>query len=130
MAVVYSFMQVFLDGTWSDGYFYRGKSRISQKMVSHLSPFVQENHFSMISVTTDSESIAGLPNPKSIPLEVVQKRVGIKARYMPALYLVNLETKQMSPLSYGFISLTDLKERFLDVATHFKRFSYEGLEGS
>lgn len=107
--------------------FYRGNSATSQKMASHLVPFVNENHFSMISVTTDGQAINGLPNSKHIPLEAVQKTINIKARYMPALYLVNLETKQMSPLSYGFVSLTELKERFLDVSTHFKRFSYEGL---
>ena len=107
--------------------FYRGDSSISQKMASHLMSFVNENHFSMISVTIDGQPINGLPNPKNIPLEMVQKTMHLKARYMPALFLVNLETEQMSPLSYGFVSLTELKERFLDVATNFKRFSYEGL---
>ena len=110
--------------------FYRGNSAISQKMVTHLVPFVNENHFSMISVTTDGQSINGLPNPRSIPEEQVEKTMHLKARYLPALFLVNLKTQKMSPLSYGFVSLTELKERFLDVATHFKRFSYEGLEES
>lgn len=81
----------------------------------------------MISVTTDGKSINGLPNPKSIPIEAVEKTMHLKARYLPALFLVNFKTQKMSPLSYGFVSLTELKERFLDVATHFKRFSYEGL---
>ena len=107
--------------------FYRGESVVSQKMISHLLPFVTSNHFSMISVTTDGQSIQGLPNPKNIPLKAVQNMLDIQERYMPALYLVNLETKKMSPLSFGFVSLTELKERFLDVATNFKRFSYEGI---
>lgn len=110
--------------------FYRGKSAISQKMVTHLVPFVNEYHFSMISVTTDGQLINGLPNPKSIPEEQMERIMHLKARYLPALFLVNIKTKKMSPLSYGFASLTELKERFLDVATHFKRFSYEGLEES
>lgn len=108
--------------------FYRGKSVVSQKMTNHLVPFVSAYHFSMISVTTDGKSIEGLPNPKNIPLKVVQNTLDMHERYMPALYLVNLETKKMSPLSFGFVSLTELKERFLDVATNFKRFSYEGIE--
>lgn len=107
--------------------FYRGNSSISQKFVSILMPFVNGNHFAMISVFTDGQAIEGLPNPKAIPLEAVQKTVALEARYMPALFLVNLQTQKMSPLSYGFVSLTELKERFLDVATNFKRFSYEGL---
>ena len=48
---------------------------------------------------------------------------------MPALFLVNTKTQKMSALSYGFVAINDLKSRFLDVATDFKRFSYEGLEG-
>lgn len=107
--------------------FYKGNSSISQKMVAHLVPFVEASHFSMISVTTDGQPIQGLPNPKSVPLEVVQKTMNLQSRYMPALFLVNLKTQKMSPLSYGFVSLTELKERFLDVVTHYKRFSYEGL---
>lgn len=109
--------------------FYQGNSSISQKFISHLMPFVNEAHFSMISVSTDGLPINGLPNPKNIPLAVVKQTVPMESRYMPALFLVNLKTQKMSPLSYGFVSLTELKERLLDVATNYKRFSYEGLEG-
>lgn len=108
-------------------FFYRGESLVSQKMATHLVPFVNAAHFSMISVTTDGRAIEGLPNPKSIPLKAIQKTMALESRYMPALFLVNLKTQKMSPLSYGFVSTTELKERFLDVATNFKRFSYEGL---
>jgi conjugal transfer pilus assembly protein TraF len=108
--------------------FYRGNSSLSQKFITHLMPFVNEHHFAMISVTTDNQPITGLPNPKNIPLELVQKKLAIQSRYMPALFLVNLKNNTISPLSYGFISLTDLKARFLDVATRFKRFSYEGVK--
>ena len=109
--------------------FYRGNSSISQKFISHLMPFVNESHFSMISVSTDGQPISGLPNLKIIPLAVVKQTMPMESRYMPALFLVNLKTQKMSPLSYGFVSLTELKERLLDVATNYKRFSYEGLEG-
>lgn len=107
--------------------FYRGNSSISQKFVSTLMPFVNETHFSMISVSTDGQPIRGLPNPKTIPLADVKKTVALESRYMPALFLVNLKTQKMSPLSYGYVSLTELKERLLDIATNYKRFSYEGL---
>ena len=110
--------------------FYRGNSTISEKMVANLLPFLNEHHFSMIAVTTDGKFLHDLPNPKSIPIAAVEKTMHLKARYMPVLFLVNLKTQKMSPLSYGFVSLTELKERFLDVATGFKRFSYEGLEES
>lgn len=54
--------------------------------------------------------------------------MNLQSRYMPALFLVDLKTQKMSPLSYGFVSTTELKERLLDVATHYKRYSYEGFE--
>lgn len=108
-------------------FFYRGKSSISQKMIGHLLPFVHTSHFAMISVVTDGEVIPGLPNPKDIPLKAIQKTMKLEARYMPALFLVHLKTKKISPLSYGFVSLTELKQRLLDIATNYKRFSYEGL---
>lgn len=110
--------------------FYKGNSSISQKFVTHLMPFVNASHFSMISVTTDGQPIDGLPNPKNIPLKNIQRTLNIQSRYMPALFLVNLKTQKMSALSYGFISSMELKERFLDVVTHYKRFSYEGLNNA
>lgn len=106
--------------------FYRGSSSISQKFVIHLMPFVKEYGYSMISVSTDGQLIEGLPNPKSIPLEVVQKQMAIEAKYMPALYFVDLKSNKMSPVSYGFLSLEEIKQRIFDVMTQFKRFSYEG----
>lgn len=108
--------------------FYKGNSPISQKFVMHLVPFAKASNFSMITVTTDGQPIEGLPNPKSVPLEVVQKTMPLESRYMPALFLVNLETQKMSPLSYGYASVTELKERLLDMVTQYKRFSYEGLQ--
>lgn len=107
--------------------FYRGTSSISQKMAVHLLPFIKEYGFSMISVSTDGQLIDGLPNPKSIPLETVQKQVALEAKYMPALYFVDLKSNKMSPVSYGFLSLEELKQRIFDVMTQFKRFSYEGV---
>lgn len=108
--------------------FYKGNSSLSQKFITHLAPFVNQTHFAMISVTTDGQPIDGLPNPKNVPLDVIQKSMGLQSRYMPALFLVDLKTQKMSPLSYGFVSTTQLKERLLDVATHYKRLSYEGFE--
>ncbi|MDA0910335.1 MAG: type-F conjugative transfer system pilin assembly protein TraF [Proteobacteria bacterium] len=109
-------------------FFYRGNSSICQKFASMiLMPLVNQYHFSMISVTTDDQPIIGLPNPKSIPLSVVSKVLPMKAKYMPALFLVNLKTKQMQALSYGFIAGEDLKVRFLDVVNNFQRYSYQGI---
>jgi len=108
-------------------FFYQGKRTVSQKMAAHLLPFLEESKFAMISIATDGTLIAGLPNSKNIPLSVLQQKMSLEAHYMPALFLVNLKTKRLSPLAYGFISTTELKERLLDVATNYQRFSYEGI---
>jgi len=71
--------------------------------------------------------IESLPVSKKLPLAVINQRIELNERYLPAVFLVNLEKQSLSPLSYGFVALSDLKARFLDVATNFKRFSYEGL---
>ncbi|MCF6808554.1 type-F conjugative transfer system pilin assembly protein TraF [Thiotrichales bacterium 19S9-12] len=108
--------------------FYQGNSAICQKFIGEvLLPLVKGYRFSMVSVTVDDKPIIGLPNPKSIPIEKANLKVPLKAKYLPALFLVNLKTKEMKTLSYGYISTNDLKLRFLDVANQFKRFSYEGL---
>ena len=107
--------------------FYEGKSPVSKKFANHFMSFVDETHFQTISVATDSELIQGLPNQRKIPLKVVQQRIDLVPKYMPALFLVNLKTQKMTPLSYGFVSIEALKERFLDLATDYKRYTYEGL---
>jgi conjugal transfer pilus assembly protein TraF len=108
-------------------FFYRGHSSVCQRFAQVLLPFVNQENFAMISVTTDGKPIIGLPNPKSLPMSVLSKRLPLRSKYLPALFLVNMKTKKMQPLSYGFIALSDLKTRFLDVATNFGRYSYRGL---
>ena len=108
-------------------FFYRGNSSICQKFAGILSTFVKKRHFSMVSVTTDHQPIIGLPNPRAIPMREVHRVLGIESRYLPALFLVNLKTHRMKALSYGFLALADLKERFLDVENHFATYSYNGL---
>ena len=107
--------------------FYRGNSPLSQRFMNVILPFIAENHYSMIPVAVDGNVLPGLEHSKNIPLESVKKIMGLQVNYLPALYLVNLKTQELAPLSYGFLSLSDLKDRFLDVITHYQRYSYEGL---
>ena len=107
--------------------FYEGRSPISQKFANHFMAFVDASHFETISVATDGALIQGLPNQRKIPLKVIQQKLNLVPHYMPALFLVNLKTQKMTPLSYGFVSTTELKDRFLDLATDYKRYTYEGL---
>jgi conjugal transfer pilus assembly protein TraF len=108
-------------------FFYKGGSVLSQKMATSLLPFIKEYHFSMISITTDQQFIEGLPHSKSVSITQMERMMNIKAKYLPALFLVDIKNQKMSPFAYGFISLSDLKDRILDVLTDFRRLSYEGL---
>ena len=107
--------------------FYEGSNPISQKFANHFMAFVDASHFETISVATDGVLIQGLAHQRKIPLKVIQQKLNLVPHYMPALFLVNLKTQKMTPLSYGFVSTTELKDRFLDLATDYKRYTYEGL---
>ena len=107
--------------------FYEGRSPISQKFANHFMAFVDASHFETISVATDGVLIQGLAHQRKIPLKTIQQKLNLVPHYMPALFLVNLKTQKMTPLSYGFVSTTELKDRFLDLATDYKRYTYEGL---
>jgi conjugal transfer pilus assembly protein TraF len=107
--------------------FYEGRSPISQKFANHFMAFVDASHFETISVATDGVLIQGLAHQRKIPLKTIQQKLNLAPHYMPALFLVNLKTQKMTPLSYGFVSTTELKDRFLDLATDYKRYTYEGL---
>ncbi|STX81265.1 F pilus assembly protein traF [Legionella busanensis] len=106
---------------------YQGSSTLAQRFSSVLLLFVKEHNFAMIPVSVDGVMIPEITGSKIIPLAFLASKLPVKQQYLPALFLVNLKTQQLSPLSYGFIALSDLKTRFLDVATDFKRFSYAGL---
>jgi conjugal transfer pilus assembly protein TraF len=107
--------------------FYEGSNPISQKFANHFMAFVDASHFETISVATDGVLIQGLAHQRKIPLKTIQQKLNLVPHYMPALFLVNLKTQKMTPLSYGFVSTTELKDRFLDLATDYKRYTYEGL---
>lgn len=107
--------------------FYEGSNPISQKFANHFMAFVDASHFETISVATDGVLIQGLAHQRKIPLKTIQQKLNLVPHYMPALFLVNLKTQKMTPLSYGFVSTAELKDRFLDLATDYKRYTYEGL---
>lgn len=107
--------------------FYRGKSPLSNKFATMLNGFIRTYHIEMIPVATDNQAIPSLPKTSLIAQNLVEARMGIKAQYEPAVFLVHLKTKQIQPLSYGFMAYEEFKKRFFDVVTNFKRFSDEGI---
>ena len=110
-------------------FIYQGDSALSKRFAGVFLPFIDKYQLSVIPVSVTERTLTEFPSSKHIPIEILNKKIPIKKQYLPAVMLVNLKTKEMSPLSYGYVALSDLKARFLDVATDFKRFSYEGLGG-
>lgn len=110
-------------------FIYQGKSQLSQRFSKILQPFIDEHHFAIIPVSVDGVDLTEFKDTRHINIEAVSSKFPVKKQYLPALFLVNLKTQELSQLSYGFVALSDLKHRILDVVTDFKRFSYSGLGG-
>lgn len=108
--------------------FYKGNSEVSEKFITMLNGFVQENHVQMISVSTDNKASKSLPQTRFISPEEVESRLGLKPNYEPAVFLVHFKSGSIQPLSYGFMAQVDFKNRFFDVITNFKRLSYQGIQ--
>lgn len=108
--------------------FYRGNSEVSNKFVAMLNGFVRAYQIEMIAVSTDFKKNTLLPNTVFVSQDSVEQKMGVKANYEPAVFLVHLKTKKIKPLSYGFMAYEDFKKRLFDVVTNFKRLSNEGVQ--
>ena len=108
--------------------FYRGNSEVSNKFITVLNGFVRAYHIEMIAVSTDFKKNVLLPKTVFVSQDSVEQKMGVKANYEPAVFLVHLKTKKIKPLSYGFMAYEDFKKRLFDVVTNFKRLSNEGIQ--
>jgi conjugal transfer pilus assembly protein TraF len=108
--------------------FYRGNSEVSNKFITVLNGFVRAYQIEMIAVSTDFKKNVLLPKTVFVSQDSVEQKMGVKANYEPAIFLVHLKTKKIKPLSYGFMAYEDFKKRLFDVVTNFKRLSNEGIQ--
>ncbi len=69
----------------------------------------------VIPITTDGISLPEFPNSFTNQGQAQKFHVTVE----PSLFAVNPYTNKAFPITYGLISLTDLKKRILDIATHF-----------
>ena len=97
-------------------FFYRGNNALDRELAPTVESFVQENHISLIPVSVDGKILPIFPNSRSDNGQAAQ--LGIS--YFPALVLVDPVNRIVKPLRYGFISQSELKRRFLQIATDFK----------
>ena len=96
-------------------FFYRGDNLLDQELAPTIAAFSKENQISLIPIAIDGKI---LPSFVDGVIDKGQaKKLGIK--YFPALILVDPKSQAVQPLNYGFISLDELRHRFLQVATGF-----------
>jgi len=97
-------------------FFYRGKEPLDQELAKTIDGFSRQNRIALIPISMDGKPIELFSNSQINQGQAEQ--LGIK--HFPALILVEPKSKQVVPLHYGFISESELRRRFLQVATNFK----------
>lgn len=96
-------------------FFYRGDSPMDQELAPTIESFSKENNISLIPVSVDGNNLAVFATSQSDSGQA--EKLGIK--HFPALILVDPKNQKVQPLNYGFISGSDLRRRFLQIATNF-----------
>lgn len=97
-------------------FFYRGNEQMDQELAPTIISFCQENHISLIPITVDGQKLTSFTTSQINNNHA--EKLGIK--HFPALVLVDPKSQEAVPLHYGFISDSDLRRRFLQIATNFK----------
>jgi conjugal transfer pilus assembly protein TraF len=96
-------------------FFYSSKDPYAVKMAQSLQFFADKYQIALMGVSMDGSFLNDISNNQKNSGQA--ERMGVK--YFPALYLVNPKTKSFQPLGYGFLSESQLLERFYNVATNF-----------
>ena len=97
-------------------FFYRGKEPLDQELAKTINDFSRQHKIALIPIAMDGQPVELFGNSQLNQGQAEQ--LGIK--HFPALILVEPKSKQVVPLHYGFIAESELRRRFLQVATNFK----------
>lgn len=97
-------------------FFYRGENDLDKQFSGVVRQFSITYKIPIVAVSVDREISPYFPLTKANK-GVVEN---LNVKNFPAIFLVEPRKKEVKPLSYGFMSLTDLEKRFLDVSTNFK----------
>ncbi len=99
---------------WGMFYVYNGSDNLSDALGSSLQNFSDKHGIALLGISKDA----------SVTNSVRQNEIDDKGRvdvpFVPAIVLVNPKTKEMKPLSYGFISIDQLYGRFHNIATDYQ----------
>jgi len=103
-------------------FFYRGNNLLDQALAPIIYSFSKENNISLIPISVDGKLIDIFSSNHTYNGQTVNngqaENLGIK--YFPALILVDPKNRKVIPINYGFISDSELRRRFLQIATEFK----------
>jgi conjugal transfer pilus assembly protein TraF len=97
-------------------FFYRGENELDQQFAGVVRQFSTNYKVPIVAISIDKKMSPYFPLTKA-DRGIVEK---LNIKYFPTILLIEPKKKQVKPLSYGFMSLTDLEKRFLDVATNFE----------
>jgi conjugal transfer pilus assembly protein TraF len=97
-------------------FFYRGNNPLDQTLAPTIEAFSKEHNISLIPISMDGRTLTVF-SVSQVNRGQAEK-LGVK--YFPALILIDPKNKKTQPLHYGFISDSELRRRFLQIATNFQ----------
>lgn len=96
-------------------FFYHSTCPYCRSFAPIVKQFAEAYGIKVIPITTDGISLPEFPN--SYINQGQAQRFGVRVE--PALFAVNPYTEKAFPITYGLISLSDLKRKVLEIATGF-----------
>jgi conjugal transfer pilus assembly protein TraF len=98
-------------------FFYRGNNKIDEALSETVKEFSERHDITLIPITVDDKTLSIFKTSK---IDSGQAKA-LNVKYFPALILVDPISQKNIPLNYGYISYSGLLERFLQLATDFKK---------
>lgn len=104
-----------LSRTYGLFFFYRSTCPYCRSFAPIVKTFAKTYGIKVTAITTDGISLPEFPNSYLDQGQAERFHVTVE----PALFAVSPYTEKAFPITYGLISLSDLKRRILDIATKF-----------
>lgn len=96
-------------------FFYRSSCPYCRAFAPTVKQFSETHGVKVVAITTDGISLPEFPASRTDQGQAAKLHVTAE----PALFAVNPRTHKAIPVSFGLMSLTDLRARILQIATRF-----------
>lgn len=96
-------------------FFYRGNNLLDKTLAPIIKGFADENHVSLIPISVDDVTLPIFPESRIDQGQAQSMHI----QFFPALVLVDPTQGTYRPINYGFITVDELKKRYLEIATNF-----------